>query len=170
MVQDELDAKPFRFLKDSYLDLRRQALEDERRKAGLDPNAPAPSSTTIYHNNTHILYNDTYAIPIPEGTNLSDGNYTYKWVPTFASIEFDYCQQCSCCINGVCEPKSACAKIEDKVLIVCGVLLLLFIFIGVGTCYYYNRVMSKRRKEHPELFQDEKGDDEYDMANGRPSD
>ena len=46
----------------------------------------------IYHNGTHILVNETYAYPIPEGTNFTEGNYTYVWTPSYAAIQWERCE------------------------------------------------------------------------------
>jgi hypothetical protein len=94
---------------------------------------------------------------------MTAGNYTYVWTPSYADIEWDTCEKrCSCCVKGECRPSEECGKIEDKVLIICGVLLICFILLGIGLCTYYNKVMAKRRKEHPEMFkhENEKSDPE----------
>lgn len=98
---------------------------------------PANYTPPIYHNGTHILVNETYAYPIPEGTNFTAGNYTYVWTPSYAEIEWGRCEGCRCCIKGECRPSNECTNIEDSVLIICGVLLGVFIALGVLACWYY---------------------------------
>lgn len=114
----------------------------------------------IYHNGTHILVNETYAYPIPDGTNFTEGNYTYVWTPSYAEITWGKCEACRCCINGECRPANECTNIEDSVLIICGVLLGVFVALGVLACWWYQKQENKRRKEHPELYEQKQNQDE----------